>query len=597
MLVLARFPSRLFAPHTRNDAQDSLSEVAMAKLVLSVFFLCLSSISLSAQQPVDYRSRTIYFMVTDRFHPHQPYSPYVDPEYPDATNSFDCFSVQCPEEEQWRKYWGGDIAGLEEKLGYLDHLGVSAVWVTPLMENVRAYEGGTGYGTGYHGYWVQNYDRPSAHFGDWDDVRSLSSQLNAHSMRYIQDITLNHSNPYDNHVNGRLYRSEKADQVFIDSYYNDIDPNTGLHSYKHFQHTPACQCAEKESDALWTYWQLHHCLLADLSGYNQHDPKIANYLVNAGKLWMDHGVQDFRLDAVKFPFPDFISRFTHEMIQHSADLGRQEPYIVGEWSGGGVGDAKSLAFANRYDYFRTNILDFTLSLDLNQFIGGSYEDAASHQQLDAVALDGRDTWQGIFIDNHDQIRTMVRLDKIGVTSEAERERRMDLATALLMTVRGIPIIYYGDEQYLANYTLFEQNGYSYSKSSINMTADDPFNRPGMTTWDERTSAFQIIKILAELRRTSAAISEGSYETLYVDPDTLVFQRVKDDACVMVAVNRGNTKDVMVNPSCSLAPGRYRGLLAGVNSANAGNYARVTAKSTTLHLGCLSSLVLSSQQMK
>jgi hypothetical protein len=81
------------------------------------------------------------------------------------------------------------------------------------------------------------------------------------------------------------------------------------------------------------------------------------------------------------------------------------------------------------------------------------------------------------------------------------------------------------------------------------------------------------------------------------PDTLVFQRIKDDACVMVAVNRGNSKDVTVSPGCSLAAGRYRGLLAGVNSANAGNYAKVTAKSTTLHLGCLSSLVLSSQQMK
>lgn len=107
MLVLARFPSRLFAPACGMTCK-LLSEVAMAKLVLSVLFLCVSSISLWAQQPVDYRSRTIYFMVTDRFHPHQPYSPYVDPEYPDATNSVDCFSVQCPEEEQWRKYWGGD---------------------------------------------------------------------------------------------------------------------------------------------------------------------------------------------------------------------------------------------------------------------------------------------------------------------------------------------------------------------------------------------------------------------------------------------------------------------------------------------------------
>ena len=582
----------------------------MVKRVLYVlFFLSLSSIFVSAQQPADYRSRTIYFIVTDRFHAHQPYSPYVDPEYPDATNSVNCFQVECPDEPEWRKYWGGDITGLEEKLDYLDHLGVSAVWVTPLMENVRAYEGGTAYGTGYHGYWVQNYDRPSAHFGTWDDVSSLSTQLNAHSMHYIQDITLNDSNPTNNHVYGKLFRSQ-ADQLFIDSYVNDVDPQTGLRAYKHYQERPACQKAENESDADWTYWQLHHCLLANLSGFNQHDPRIANYLVHAGKLWMDHGVQDFRLDAVKFPFPDFISQLTHEMIRHSEELGRPDPYIVGEWSGGGVGDAKSLAFANRYGYFKTNILDFTLSLELNQFIGGDYEDPSStpSQRLDAIGLDellrqrviafgGRDTWMGTFIDNHDQIRTMVRLDKIGVTSQGERERRMDLATVLLMTVRGIPIIYYGDEQYLANYTVFEANGYSYSKSSINSTADDPFNRPGMQTWDEDTSAFQIINKLAWLRRTSAAVSEGAYQTLYVDPDTLVYQRTKDDACVVVAVNRGGEKDVTINPGCPIAPGRYRGLIAGVSDANHGNYAQVTPGSTTLHLGCLSSLVMSSQDLE
>jgi cyclomaltodextrin glucanotransferase len=588
-----------FAPH----ASGKDSKVAMTKFLLS-FVLLVLSIPVCAQQPVDYRSRTIYFIVTDRFHPHQPYDPYIDPVYPSATNSENCFETLCSLEEQWRKYWGGDIAGLEEKLGYLEWLGISAIWVTPLMENVRAYEGGTGYGTGYHGYWVQNYDRPNAHFGDWDDVSSLSAQLRAHSMRYIQDITLNDSNPYDNHVHGRLYRSEDADHVFVHSYYNDFDEENGQRYYKHFQHTPQCQDAENKSDADWTYWQLHHCLLADLSGYNQHDPKIADYLVNAGKLWLDHGVQDFRLDAVKFPFPDFISTFTHAMFQHSEELGRPNPYIVGEWSGGGVGDPKSLAFANRYDYFRTNILDFTLSLDLNKFIGGSYED--SGQQLDAIALEdllrqriiafgGRDTWQGIFIDNHDQIRTMVRLDKIGISSENERERRMDLATVLLMTLRGIPIIYYGDEQYLANYDLFELNGYSYNKQTINSSADDPFNRPGMQTWDETTSAFQIIRTLAGLRRRSRAISEGNYTTLYVDPDALVFQRSQGDDCVVVAVNRGDAKTISVHPTCKIAMGDSAGLISAANDANRDNYAETSSNSVTLHLGPISSIVLSSEE--
>jgi alpha-amylase len=94
------------------------------------------------------------------------------------------------------------------------------------MENVRAYVGGTGYGTGYHGYWVQNYYRVNAHFGNWEDVNHLSQQMHERGMRYIQDITLDHSNPLDSHVYGRLYESSDSDQIFINSYENDYDPFT-----------------------------------------------------------------------------------------------------------------------------------------------------------------------------------------------------------------------------------------------------------------------------------------------------------------------------------------------------------------------------------
>ncbi len=330
-----------------------------------------------AQQPTpecqssrDYRSRTIYFLMTDRFNPHQPYAPYVDPEYPSATNKVNCFLQPCNEDREFRSYWGGDIQGVIQKLDYLDDLGASAIWVTPLMENVRAYVPKTGYGTGYHGYWVQNYYRVNKHFGDWDDVSQLSQEMHAKGMRYIQDITLNHSNPLDNHVYGRLFESSLSDQIFIKSYNDDYDPGTGIRYYKHYENYPACIAAKKLPDYDWSYWQLHHCLLADLSGYNQHDPDVADYLLGAGKTWIDHGVDDYRLDAVKFPFPDFIAKFTHTMRDYLATLNRPSPYIVGEWSNGGVGDTKSLDFANDYDVFRTNILDFQLSFKLNQFIGG-----------------------------------------------------------------------------------------------------------------------------------------------------------------------------------------------------------------------------------
>lgn len=564
-------------------------------------FACLGGYALQAQQSSwevqkDYKSRTIYFLMADRFNPHQPYAPYVDPEYPAATNRINCFVQSCAEEQEFRSYWGGDIQGVIQKLDYLSDLGMSALWISPLMENVRAYVPKTGYGTGYHGYWVQNYYRVNAHFGDWDDVNELSQEMHARGMRYIQDITLNHSNPLDNHVLGRLFQSSVSDQIFINSYEDDYDPRTGMRYYKHYQSDPRCEAAAKLADYDWSYWQLHHCLLADLSGYNQRDPAVADYLLGAGKTWIDHGVDDYRLDAVKFPFPEFIAKFTRTMRDHLASLNRPSPYIVGEWSNGGVGDAKSLRFANHYNVFGTNILDFQLSFILNQFIGGDYEDVT--QKISAFNLDnflhervlafnGRDTWQGTFLDNHDQIRTMVRLQKLGLTDETERQQRMDLGTVLLMTVRGIPIIYYGDEQYLAHYN----DGQNTPPQYVNSGDDDPWNRPGLKQWDQSTPAFKIIKALANLRKESPAIAQGSYVTAYADNDILMFERVHRGEGVLVAVNRGEEKTITLPGRLHIQPGYYTGLLDDASKANQGNYVSVTPGEWTLHLNKLSSLVV------
>ena len=544
------------------------------KAILSLFALLLVAEPAHAEEMKDYRARTIYFLLIDRFNPHTPYSPYVDPEYPDATNSVNCFVEVCTQEQQWRSYWGGDILGLIQKLDYLHDLGISAVWVTPLMENVRAYEGGTGYGTGYHGYWVQNYDRVNAHFGDWQVVGELSRELHARDMRYIEDLTLNHSNPLDNHVFGRLYRSVDADQVLVDSYEDDFGLGP-IRAYKHFQSDPRCQQAEMDSDAYWSYW-----------------------LVNAGRRWMRGGADDFRLDAVKFPFPEFIARFTNTIIAYAQQLGRSAPYFVGEWSGGGVGDPKSLAFANAYPFFKTNIFDIELSLALNQFIGGGYEDPS--QQLSAQGLDtllqqrvaafnGRDDWQGTFIDNHDQMRTLVRLQKLGV-EEAERDRRLDLASVLLMTVRGIPVIYYGDEQYLAYY----DDGHNTPPENINSDNDDPYNRPGMTSWSRNTRLSRS-SVCWPTFGSAAKLSRRGHTTRSMP--TMMFwcsSAAPKTKIVLVAVNRGAAATISLGSGLDLPPGTYRGLLANASEVNQGNSLTVAPGSAVLVLGPLSALVVESK---
>jgi cyclomaltodextrin glucanotransferase len=193
----------------------------------------------------------------------------------------------------------------------------------------------------------------------------------------------------------------------------------------------------------------------------------------------------------------------------------------------------------------------------------------------------------------------VRLHKLGITSETERQRRMDLATVLLLTVRGIPIILYGDEQYLARYVdcdLRHPENCEVPPDQVNSSDDDPYNRVGMTQWSEETPAFKIIAILANLRNESPAIWQGTYRTIYTDQDVLVFERQHQQETVLVAVNRGEGKTIALQQGIDFAPGRYTGLLTKTSEVNEGNFLVVTPEGTsTLYLGPLSSLVVWSQQ--
>ena len=113
---------------------------------------------------------------------------------------------------------------------------------------------------------------------------------------------------------------------------------------------------------------------------------------------------------------------------------------------------------------------------------------------------------------------------------------MDLATVLLLTVRGIPIVFYGDEQYLARYVDCDLRHPQYCDvppEDVNSSDDDPYNRAGMAQWSEQTPAFKIIRILSGLREHSPAIQQGTYRMVYADQDALAFERQHQHETVFV----------------------------------------------------------------
>jgi len=154
--------------------------------------------------------------------------------------------------------------------------------------------------------------------------------------------------------------------------------------------------------------------------------------------------------------------------------------------------------------------------------------------------------------------------------------------------------------------VYNAPGVTYYPKYVNSGSDDPWNRPGMQSWEESTPAFHLISALAALRKASPAIQRGTYIALYAKGDVLIYERIDrertdaegragehidGDDLVLVAVNRGAATDVGLQSRLGFSPGAYRGLIADATSANAGNYLRVGPKGSTVHLGPLSSIVV------
>jgi len=130
---------------------------------------------LHVQSP-DWREQIIYFILTDRFYDGDP------------GNNHQGKDDYAPDDS--RKYSGGDLQGIIEKIEYIKGLGASAIWITPPIAN-QWWDGQVGYG-GYHGYWAINFKQVDAHQGTLKTYKKLSRALHKQGMYLIQDIVVNH---------------------------------------------------------------------------------------------------------------------------------------------------------------------------------------------------------------------------------------------------------------------------------------------------------------------------------------------------------------------------------------------------------------------
>ncbi|WP_052343765.1 alpha-amylase family glycosyl hydrolase [Kallotenue papyrolyticum] len=436
----------------------------------------------------------------------------------------------------WKLYWGGDFAGIQQKLSYLQGLGVTAIWISPPVDNIdraAVYNGVPN--AGYHGYWARDFKRPEEHFGTWSEFDNLIAAAHQAGIKVIVDWAPNHTgpaNPADASFaeKGALYDNG----TYLADYIND--PNG------YFHHNGGITNFDDR-------YETQYKNLADLADLEQTHPTIDAYLKDAIASWLNRGVDGLRVDAVK--------HMTFGWQRSAADrlLRAKDQFLFGEWYLGSKNDplyGDNVRFANQSGI---SVLDFYMNIAMRETFG----QGASMRNLDAAINKTAADYVYkenlvTFIDNHDMSRFL---------SLQNNTTWLHQALAFLLTIRGTPCIYYGTEQYLHNDT----NG-----------GGDPYNRPMMPGFSTTTTAYQLISRLSALRQNQPALAWGGHQQRWLNDDVYIYERRFFNDVVLVAINKSATSYAINGLYTALPPGSYsdqlNGLLGGfgisVGSGSGGN---------------------------
>lgn len=470
---------------------------------------------------VDWRDEVIYQLVTDRFADADP-----------ANNS----GVDL---DKPTRYHGGDFAGIEQQLPYLLDLGVTVVWISPVVRNVDEYRGSAG----YHGYWTQDFSSVNPHFGDLASLRKMVGALHRAGLKVMLDIVTNHVGQvffYDLNGNGQPDESLNEWAPGFDSRGVQLpSPATGAAPLVFANLPESNRVPPLPAEFANPSWYHRKGRILDYGQVDQVEtgdfgalkdlrtslPEVRDALFRVYAAWLDTADFDaLRIDTVKHVEASFWSDFCHRIRTHSAQSGKRNFFQVGEALDGNTAYLGGFTRKDMLD----SLLDYPQKFVIDQVFKGKSgtraleEDAASRLRdfgSQASSATGLSASQSVvnFLDNHDMPRFLAGSSLPVLHS----------ALAFLLLEDGIPSIYYGTEQEFAG-------------------ERDPFNREDLwkSGYVRTTKTFQWIARLIKIRKAYPALRRGrlvykaTTQTFGSEPDAgfLAFERIEGSQTVLVALN-------------------------------------------------------------
>ncbi|WP_454797902.1 alpha-amylase family glycosyl hydrolase [Novosphingobium lindaniclasticum] len=346
-------------------------------------------------------------------------------------------------------YHGGDLKGLAARLGYIQNLGATAIWVGPIFRNKPVQGPKGGESAGYHGYWITDFTHVDPHFGTDADFKALVDAAHARGMKVYMDIIVNHTADViqyrEGAAEGYPYRS-KAD--YPASAYTPFVPR-GEERVKApaWLNDPAYYHNRGNTD-----WKGESAQLGDFVGLDDlatENPRVLEGMIAIYGDWIDkYGIDGFRIDTAKHVNPEFWRAFVPAMKARAAAKGIPNFHIFGEVMTGDYDPALLASWTRNAGL--PGVLDFAfMHAVLKAAGGGSSEELARLPDDDGLYEGGAKAALQLptFLGNHDAGRAAMFLKAANPAMSAdELLRRDELAHAMLLTLRGVPTIYYGDEQ-------------------------------------------------------------------------------------------------------------------------------------------------------
>ena len=417
------------------------------------------------------QDEVIYFLLPDRFDNGDPANDRGGLKGDRLTTGFD------PAAKGF--YHGGDLKGLLRRLDYVQALGATAIWVGPIFKNKPVQGPKDHESAGYHGYWITDFEHVDPHFGTDADFKALVDAAHRRGLKVYMDIIVNHTADviryaecddcsYRSRANYPYTRKGGVGGAAINPGFAGDAAVTAANFAKltdpHYALTPVLPKGEEHAKSpAWLNDPIFYhnrgnstfsgesSTMGDFAGLDDlmtENPRVVSGMIDIFGGWIDRfGVDGFRIDTARHVNPEFWQAFIPAMLARAKAKGIEHFHIFGE-----VHDSSPAALARftRVDAYPA-VLDFGFRQAVLDTVAGNHGTDVFETLFAADALYGGSSDTPLqlptFTGNHDDGRfgTEVRraFPKAG---DDEVLARVMLANAMLMTLRGVPTIYSGDEQ-------------------------------------------------------------------------------------------------------------------------------------------------------